>query len=576
MLKTNTLLIYLSILCCYFPSFSHSQENEELINYHISSSEELITRESWDSLEMNMKKFSLGTQVKDTSIAYCINLVLKANCENAKNIGDEKPDKLDHFYEKAIEISEKYKYPELKYWVKVNFAFYYYSLNDYNNAYPLFIETMNFIKKYPEKKQIQEASTYTKLGYFLGFLKDYEEGIYFLSHAKDLVEPNSKSEAVILDNLGVYHVEMGDLKSAKTCFDKALLIAKNEGLTLREAKIYGNQSDIYRSKGDYNTAITLLEADLAISEELKANKNSLFALLKLANIYLEKRDIPMTQSVIDRINEYKEIDFFYYKLFEYELYKVWVDVAREQGLNELELQVRRRYDEVYDSIKDLDSEELIQKINWIVEKEKYEFQLENKTTKIKHISERNRLLYLILLLLLIISTLIYFYYLKKRRLEREHYNNIILQLKLDTFTIENKLEETNYTLENYLDEKNQQIKKLEKEIKKLRKNSSYNNESQINQLYELLNSHLMTEENWLKFKNEFIKRCPAYFDKLITLDPSFTENNIRYIILLRLGISSHDLSHLLGVSEDAIKKSKQRLKSKLGDDLEVLLSYPLE
>src|SRR5690554_5223786 len=238
---------------------------------------------------MNMKKFSLGTQVKDTSIAYCINLVLKANCENAKNIGDEKPDKLDHFYEKAIEISEKYKYPELKYWVKVNFAFYYYSLNDYNNAYPLFIETMNFIKKYPEKKQIQEASTYTKLGYFLGFLKDYEEGIYFLSHAKDLVEPNSKSEAVILDNLGVYHVEMGDLKSAKTCFDKALLIAKNEGLTLREAKIYGNQSDIYRSKGDYNTAITLLEADLAISEELKANKNSLFALLKLANIYLEKR-----------------------------------------------------------------------------------------------------------------------------------------------------------------------------------------------------------------------------------------------------------------------------------------------
>ena len=523
-----------------------------------------------------MKKFSLGTQVKDTSIAYCINLVLKANCENAKNIGDEKPDKLDHFYEKAIEISEKYKYPELKYWVKVNFAFYYYSLNDYNNAYPLFIETMNFIKKYPEKKQIQEASTYTKLGYFLGFLKDYEEGIYFLSLAKDLVEPNSKSEAVVLDNLGIYYVELGNLKRAKACFDKALIIAKNKNLTLREAKIYGNQSAIYKAKGEFQEAIKLLETDIEISEALEANKNTLFALIKLAEIHIEKNDITMAQSIIDRINEYKEIDFFYYKLFEYELYKVWVDVAKEQGVNELELQVRRRYDEIHDSIKDLDSDELIQKINWMVLKERYEFQLENKNTKIEHISERNRLLYLILLLLTVIGILIYFYYIKKRRLEREHYNNIILQLKLDTFTIENKLEETNYTLENYLDEKNQQIKKLEKEIKKVRKNSSYNNESQINQLYELLNSHLMTEENWLKFKNEFIKRCPAYFDKLITLDPSFTENNIRYIILLRLGISSHDLSHLLGVSEDAIKKSKQRLKSKLGDDLEVLLSYPLE
>lgn len=573
MLKTNTLLIYLFILYFFFPSYSHTQTNEELIDSYISSYEELIFREAWDSLELDTKKLNLGSNPRDTSIVYCINQVLKANIENAKHIGEEKPVKLDRIYEECIQLAKKYDYPELKYWVTINFAFYYYSLNDYNKAYPLFIETMNFIKKYPNKKQIQEANTYTKLGYFLGYLKEYEEAIYFLSHAKDLVEPNSKSEAVILDNLGVYHVEMGDLKSAKTCFDKALVIAKNEGLRLREAKIYGNQSDIYRSKGDYNTAITLLEADLAISEELKANKNSLFALLKLANIYLEKRDIPMTQSVIDRINEYKEIDFFYYKLFEYELYKVWVDVAREQGVNELELKVRRRYDEVYDSIKDLDSEELIQKINWIVEKEKYEFQLENKTAKIKHFSERNRLLYLILLLLLIISTLIYFYYLKKRRLEREHYNNIILQLKLDTYTIESRLEETNYTLKSYLIEKNKQIIRLEKEIKK---SSNNKNENQINQLYELLNSHLMTEENWLKFKNEFIKRCPAYFDKLITLDPSFTENNIRYIILLRLGISSHDLSHLLGVSEDAIKKSKQRLKSKLGDDLEVLLSYPLE
>ena len=572
MLKTNTLLIYLFILYFFFPSYSHTQTNEELIDSYISSYEELIFREAWDSLELDTKKLNLGSNPRDTSIVYCINQVLKANIENAKHIGEEKPVKLDRIYEECIQLAKKYDYPELKYWVTVNFAFYYYSLNDYNKAYPLFIETMNFIKKYPNKKQIQEANTYTKLGYFLGYLKEYEEAIYFLSHAKDLVEPNSKSEAVILDNLGVYHVEMGDLKSAKTCFDKALLIAKNEGLTLREAKIYGNQSDIYRSKGDYNTAITLLEADLAISEELKANKNSLFALLKLANIYLEKRDIPMTQSVIDRINEYKEIDFFYYKLFEYELYKVWVDVAREQGVNELELQVRRRYDEVYDSIKDLDSEELIQKINWIVEKEKYEFQLENKTAKIKHISERNRLLYLILLLLLIISTLIYFYYLKKRRLEREHYNNIILQLKLDTYTIESRLEETNYTLKSYLIEKNQQIIRLEKEIKK---SSNNKNENQINQLYELLNSHLMTEENWLKFKNEFIKRCPAFFDKLITMGSSLTENNIRYIILFRLGINSHDLSHLLGVSEDAIKKSKQRLKLKLGDDLEALLSYPL-
>lgn len=575
MLKLNTILFFFIILYSSFSSYSRAQTKEELINSYISTNEKLISREVWDSLELNIKNFSLGSTPKDTAILYSINQVLNAIIENNKSINDKRNEGLEKVYEEAIEIAKKYNYPELKYWIKVNYAFYYYSLNEYNNAYPLFLETMNFIKKYPEKKQIHEENTYIKLGYFLGFLKDYKEAIYFLSKAKDLVQPNSEIEAGILDNLGLYYCKNGDLESAKHSFDRALKIAKNLNLKLREAKVYGNQSAIYKAKGDLKEAIRLLELDLEISEKLESNKNSLFALIKLAEAYLEDKDITSTQQVIDRINSYKEKDEFHYKLFEYELHKIWVKVAKEQDNSELELMVRRRYEDIYDSIKDIDSEELIQKMNWMVMKEKYEFQLENKNDKIEHISERNNLLYLILLLLIIIGVLLYFYYLKKRRLEREHYDNIILQLKLDTYTIENKLAETSYTLENYLTEKNQQIRKLEKEIKNVTKNSSFKNESQINQLYELLNSHLMTEENWFKFKNEFIKRCPKYFDNLITLDPSLTENNIRYIILFRLGINSHDLSHLLGVSEDAIKKSKQRLKLKLGDDLEALLSYPL-
>ncbi len=79
----------------------------------------------------------------------------------------------------------------------------------------------------------------------------------------------------------------------------------------------------------------------------------------------------------------------------------------------------------------------------------------------------------------------------------------------------------------------------------------------------------MTDENWKKFKNAFQQEYPDYFQTLISDFPDITESNLRIITLMKLGLYNQEISSLLGITIDAVKKSKQRLRKKFGDNLRI-------
>ncbi|WP_312138249.1 hypothetical protein [Sphingobacterium sp.] len=63
----------------------------------------------------------------------------------------------------------------------------------------------------------------------------------------------------------------------------------------------------------------------------------------------------------------------------------------------------------------------------------------------------------------------------------------------------------------------------------------------------------------------FDEAYPNYYNQLKKGIPELTENNIRFIMLQKLGLTPAETANVLGISLDAIKKNKQRLKQKLGD-----------
>lgn len=52
--------------------------------------------------------------------------------------------------------------------------------------------------------------------------------------------------------------------------------------------------------------------------------------------------------------------------------------------------------------------------------------------------------------------------------------------------------------------------------------------------------------------------------------PEITDSNLRIILLQKLGFTNAEISGLLGITIDAVKKSKQRLKRKLGEKYDLL------
>ena len=138
---------------------------------------------------------------------------------------------------------------------------------------------------------------------------------------------------------------------------------------------------------------------------------------------------------------------------------------------------------------------------------------------------------------------------------------------------EQKLADAHRTLDSQIDflkRKNIQIQKLHLEIEKIKNTELPSGEKEHRKLDALLQSHLMTEENWRNYKSEFQREHSDFYDNLMENFPEITASNLRIILLQKLGFSNADISGLLGITVEAVKKSKQRLKRKLGDKYDLL------
>ena len=92
--------------------------------------------------------------------------------------------------------------------------------------------------------------------------------------------------------------------------------------------------------------------------------------------------------------------------------------------------------------------------------------------------------------------------------------------------------------------------------------SSFNLEKNHRSLKSLLESHLMTDDNWFTFKNAFIREDYPTYKNLLEQFPGITESALRIELIQALGLNNAETARILGITVDAVKKSKQRLRKK--------------
>ena len=493
-----------------------------------------------------------------------------ANVFTANKIAAEK-DVLNkestRLFKAALAAVKKLKRQDLELWVATQYGFYLYTYRKYEETFPLFMSCVNILDHIDQKTIISPCETYKKVGFFLMTVEDYHKADEYLLKARQYAAPNSSELAGITDNLGVNSINQNNLPNAEAYFNEAELLAKAAKDDLRYAKVLGSKATVKFKKKQYLPAIALLKQDIEISQQVGNTQNTIFALVMLGKVYLANGAIEEADSALHVAQVYAQSKT-YLKSSDYEINTLILEIAKETGNDKEELLARRKLEELKKTLTNLDGKDVIAKVSWAVEKEKLQLSIAAEKAK----REKETLLKIVALtvclILLVMIVFVVKGYQKRIRNNETEYDEKIQRLSLDKEKSEQKLKINSQTLQSYkiyLGEKNDQIKELEVEMAKIKESSTAYSEVYKNKIEALLNSHLLDNETWSEFKYAFIQEHSKYYQTLIHNFKDLTDSNLRVIFLLKLEMNNAEIARILGLTLEGVKKAKQRLRKKYGE-----------
>lgn len=462
---------------------------------------------------------------------------------------------------------------ELALWAELHFAFYQYHCGDYKKSLPFFLEGMRKMEQKEVVFVFNESETYTKLGYFFSYVNDDYKAVEYLKKAIEKTAQNNSKLAQLNFNLGQLYISLGKKDIAQKYFQEALKISNTAGDEITKAKVFGEQALLLVGEKKFDQAIQLLKKDISLSKKNNANRNTLYALIKLEDIYLSLDSLVQASLVMKDILAQKAADFTSFQSFEFDILLLRIKLAAKQGDDFLELSLRKEADNVYEQIKNDESTEALNEMSWKVQNAKFNLAIQQKNNHIQQVQSRNRLLFVSLSFLFIISFLIVLIILLRRKQEKKVFNTRFIQLHQTHTEDKIAFEQSSKSFQELIALKQEQVELLSNEIKQTQKEYAAFQEtiaSNKDDFAIFFSTYLKTEEAWGEFKKIFRAKYPNYIEQLVAVNPQLTEGNIRMILLFKLGYSDSEIAELVSLTIGAIKKSRQRIQNKLNAEFDTL------
>jgi len=557
-------IISLLLLQSYFSTISaqsthfRPQTTEALIEENNKTTDTLYLRQHKQAI------ISSGYHTIPSEITEAVYNILLANAY--ARTYDSINSHSDRLLSEAVDRLEDHGENGLIIWANIQYGLYYYTYRQLGKARPYFVRAMHLIEKTPFEQIPVAADNFKKIAYFIITLGEHNRGIEYLKSAQKFAKPDSREMGDILNSIGRCYYELGKHSVAEEYFNQALSVSQKSGDYVRQAKVWGDIGLLFQHQHNFQKAEEAFLKDISLSSGYDNPQNTMFAYTLLARLYLLK-DMPgkagETLEKAYAIAQSKP----YYKTNEYQIVKLQVEVAQKFNNDQQELAARRQLDILEKEISQLDGDRVVQQVSLEAQKEIINLSLDAEHHKRKQdIYVRNTIIMfgivvILLLLIFVIS------YRRRNRLRLASYENKVIKLQLEKVTSENKLNATRKTLANYreyLSERNSQIDTLKQELKMIGNSTFPVPEDNKRKLQELLQSHLMSESNWQAFKEAFAHEEPEYYQYILEHFTDLTDSNLRILFLQKLGFNNPKTAQILGITLDAVKKNKQRMRKKYG------------
>ena len=456
----------------------------------------------------------------------------------------------------AIEEARKKSWIYLQARLCVSVGHFYHAQGQTQSGFEYLVKSLDLInqldiRENPEIVRISDlvAQNYYIFGDHITALTLYKRGNDVNSYWR-----NKRELYQIYNTIGLcYQKEMK--------YDSAIhyyKLANESALTMRDefwvALTNGNQANCQYLTGNYDAALPPLLKDFELSVRWGEIGSAVNAAMTIAAIYLVKNNVSEASGYLEYGRKYMNLLDFRQKI---NYYKSLTQINRQNGNYKQALLLLDTMQMYKDSLAITNDNGIIRnaelKLN--LEKHKHEIEL-LESEKSRQITLRNAVLIIIILLGVIMGLWLFNLNLRKKR---------ALELaEQDKENAYQELEQAKKELKNFTSvvrEKNELILSVKAELHELEQLN--HGEERIKNIGELLNSNILTEDDWREFKLLFDKVYPGFFIRLHEKLPNLTQAEVRLISLMKLNMNQKDMAYMLGVGYDAIRKVKQRLNAKI-------------
>ncbi|WP_420387088.1 tetratricopeptide repeat protein [Roseivirga sp.] len=390
------------------------------------------------------------------------------------------------------------------------------------------------------------AETYGVIGHYYEKTAHADSGFYYQQKALKIYQQldDSRGLAIIYDNIGSIHEDLGDFEEAYRYF---LLSAKYDSICNNLPALVNtlnNIGDTYRKRGVVDESVRYTTMALELADSLHLNYEILSAYHDLAKTYRAHSNAELALTYYDSAYEFSQ------RLFNSQIagqianfQTLYETQEKEQAIIQLESEQRisgqTRNTMIVGSLGLIFFVTLValqERLRRTKATEALKAQKALSDAKIKNIE------------------------LEQQALQTQLENK---RLKEEQFYLELEARSQDLTTKTlHIIQKNRLLKDLREQITALEKESEMKADV-VNKLSVSIDKGFQFDREWEHFQDSFNQVHDDFSVRIKTDYPELTDSEVRLCALIRMGISSKDISTLLGITPESLRVSRHRLKKKL-------------
>lgn len=418
-----------------------------------------------------------------------------------------------NYFLAALNLNEKRNDYKGTFLALINIAGIQSAQNDFQAAFGTISQAL--VSAREQGDSVQVSICFTTLGNIYRERDDRKALTYFLK-AQTLVK-DCEQTINNLTNIGAIYTKQGNFENAMKTFNEALSVAKKAESGRFLSEVYIKIGDLYFKQKKYNQAISYTQKALELTNQVAYAELQKDANKQLADIYYAT-------------GRYKEAY----------LHHVCYQVLEDSIFSGKNIRKIALLESSYQFAK---------------EKDAYEFEKSHHQLKIKNQRLTIYSLIIISCLVLLLAVSIYWWNQLKKR---------VLQLEIEKMNQELEDNKKIMTVSKLKLIQNSErdahnVKKLV-DIEKITTGEEQKSVRSLINDYKSQNSY----SNWEEFETWFTKVNTSFLDRLNELFPNLTLNERKLCMFLKLNMSNKDIAQITLQSEEALKKSRLRLRKKLG------------